>query len=531
MTFDLLIRNGLVLDGSGSEAQRADVGIRADRIEAVGHLEGAEAARVIDAQGQAVSPGFIDTHVHSDVMILANPQHAPKLCQGVTTEVLAQDGLSYAPLSPANLQFYRRYLAGAFGNPDIAWDWSSVAEFRARFDRTVAVNTVYLVPHGAVRLEVLGMRDAPLVGDDLKRAQAIVEQGMDEGAVGFSTGLSYYPNSYADTDELVELCRPVAKRGGPYVTHIRTVFRDEPIDPVEETLEIGRRSGVGVHFSHFRTAPASAGKVAELMAAIDVAQAQGVEVTLDTYPYPSGAGFGLAFLPPWSQEGGVDDIVARLNNPTQRASIIAEMAGTRDAIQPQSWDERIFSHLPSPHNRELVGRSFSEAARLRGYAQVEELLCDLLAEEALEVGNFQAPPPQPIWERIERDIMELFARPNYMVGSDSVPAGDHPHPRLYGTFPRLLGRFRREFGGLSLETLVNRATLAAANRFGLRDRGLLAPGKAADVVIFNPDTLSDTATYEQPHSYPIGIDYVLVNGQIAVQAGKPTGVLAGRPLP
>ena len=241
---DLLIRGGVVIDGSGSKTYPADVAISSGRIEYVGPLEGAQADRVIEAAGVTVVPGFIDSHVHADVMLLHDPQHAAGLCQGVTTEILGQDGLSYAPLSPLNLQLCRRYLAGLNGNPPILWDWSSVAEFRSRFNGTVAVNTAYLIPHNAVRLETTGWRDVPLRGDDLRSAQDIIRRGLDEGAVGFSTGLSYFPGAYSDTDEIVALCRPVAERDSPYVVHLRTVFRAQPFDPVEEALEIGRRSGV-----------------------------------------------------------------------------------------------------------------------------------------------------------------------------------------------------------------------------------------------------------------------------------------------
>ena len=529
--FDVLICGGLVIDGSGAPARPADIGIRGEVIESVGRLDGAEAARIINAADLVVAPGFIDTHVHSDVMILADPQHAPKLCQGVTTEILGQDGLSYAPLSPANLQLYRRYLAGLNGNPDIAWDWSSVAEFRSRFERKVAINTAYLIPHGTVRLEVLGMRDVPLQGEALKKAQRLIEQGMEEWAVGFSTGLSYYPCSYSDTDELVELCRTVAGRQGVFVIHTRTVFRGAPYDPVEEALEVARRSDVKLHFSHFRTHPATAGRPDELLAPVDAAQAQGVDVTLETYPYPSGSSKVIMFLPMWAQEGGPDEILARLADPIQRRRIVAQMPNAIVPSRGITWKDYVYSHIPSAKNRDLVGLDFVEAARRRGVGTPEELICDLLLEENLEVGFRGAPPAPEVWDTMNRDLMQLYSRPNYTVGSDSILVGDKPHPRAYGCFPRLLGRLRRQYGGPTLEALINRATALPAQRFGLKDRGLLQPGKAADVVIFNPDTLTDTATYEDPKRFPVGVEYVLVNGQIAVEQGRPTGVLAGRTLP
>jgi N-acyl-D-amino-acid deacylase len=527
---DLLIRNGMIIDGSGQSAYPGDLAISSGHIEAIGRLDDAQADRVIDAAGMTVVPGFIDTHVHADVMLLHDPQHAAGLCQGVTTEILGQDGLSYAPLSPLHLQLYRRYLAGLNGNPPLLWDWSSVAEFRSRFDGTVAVNTVYLIPHGAVRLETVGWRDVPLRGDDLRSAQDVIRRGLDEGAVGFSTGLSYYPCAYSDTDELVALCAPLADRGLPYVVHLRTVFREQQFDPVEETLQIGQRSGVPVHFSHFRTDTKSAGRAAELIAPIDAAKGMGLDITLELYPYPSGSGKLLMHLPLWVHEGGPDNILARLSERQQRARIKTEL---REQCQRGllDWSYHVLSHIPSSKNRPLLGLSVPEATKERKSASEEDLFLDLLMEEGLEVGYRGATPPSEVWEKIERDEAWLLTRPDYMIGSDAIYVGEKPHPRAYGTFPRVLGTFRRRYALSSLEELVNRATAVPAARFGLKDRGLLQPGKAADVVVFNADALADTATYANPCSLPCGIDYVLVNGRVAVESGKPTGVLAGRALP
>ncbi len=519
-----------MIDGSGTKGYAADVAIHRGRIETVGRLEEAQATRIINATGLVVTPGFIDTHAHSDVMLLHDPQHAAGLCQGVTTEIMGQDGVSYAPLSPLDLQLYRRYLAGFNGNPPIQWDWSTVAEFRAKFDGTVAINTAYLIPHGAIRLGTVGWEDVPLLGSDLEKAQDMIRRGLDEGAVGFSTGLSYFPCSYADTDELVELCRPVAERGYPYVVHLRTVFRDKPFDPVEETLEIGRRSGVPVHFSHFRTDFKTAGQAEKLLAPIDSAQALGLDISLELYPYPSGSGKMLMHLPAWAHSGGPDNTLARLSDRNLRTRLKAELREQRESGLID-WSYYVLSHVPSTKNRHFIGLSATDAVRQGMATNEEDLVLNLLMEEGLEVGYRGATPSNDIWDAMDHDVAWLLSRPNYMVGSDSIYVGEKPHPRAYGTFPRVLGRFRRKFPNLSLEGLVHQVTALPAQRFALKDRGLLKPGLAADIVVFNANTIDDLATYAEPRRFPQGIEYVIVNGRIAVENGKPSGVLAGRALP
>lgn len=287
--FDVIIAGGTVVDGSGAPGYPADVGIVGERIEAIGHLSDAESRRVIDANGMTVSPGFIDSHTHSDAALLIDPQHAAGLRQGVTTEILGQDGLSYAPLSTENYRVYRRYLAGILGEPPADLDMSSVASFRSHYHKKTAINVAYLVGHGPVRLESVGFRDVPLVGDALEKAGRLVREGIEQGAVGFCTGLSYYPNAWSDTSELIELCKAAHEAGGVYVTHLRDVNTDRAFGGggIAEALEIGRASGVPVHFSHHRTTAADAGKVAQRVELIDKAKREGVDCTMELYPYPT----------------------------------------------------------------------------------------------------------------------------------------------------------------------------------------------------------------------------------------------------
>ena len=525
--FDTVVVGGTIVDGTEAPGYRADLGITGEKIEAIGDLSKAGAERVIDATGLTVCPGFIDTHAHSDGMLLVDPQHANGLRQGITTEILGQDGLSYAPLSPENYRVYRRYLAGILGEPPEGLDMSSVEAFRSHYHKKTAINTAYCVAHGAVRLEALGFNDVPLTGEALKKAQRLIREGIEQGAVAFATGMSYFPNSWSDTTEMIELCKATHEAGGVYVTHLRNVNTDRAFGggEVPEALEIGRRSGVRVHFSHYRTQPDSAGMVAERVELIDKAKSEGVDCTLELYPYPSGSSFPLSFLPSYAHEGGPDAIMARLNDTAERRKLIDYL----DNDYPRPLDDAVFTHLPK--NKNLEGMSLPDIAAGRGVS-MGEALCDLLRDEDMQVGYRGAPPHSvAVWRQVSRDALELLSRPDYMVGSDAIPLGSLPHPRAYGTFPRFLGRLRREFGVLSLEQMVQRMTDNPARRFGLTSRGRIEKGYYADIVVFDADHLIDNATYDDPCQFPTGIPFVLVNGRVAVDQERCTGVMAGQAVP
>ena len=520
--FDVVVVGGTVVDGTGAPGYRADVGISGEVVEAIGDLSLSEARRAIDATGLIVSPGFIDTHAHSDGVLLVDPQHANGLRQGITTEILGQDGLSYAPLSAENYRVYRRYLAGLLGEPPEDLDMRSVAAFRSHYHKKVAINTAYCVAHGAVRLETLGFHDVPLTGAALEKAKRLVRDGMEQGAVGFATGMSYFPNSWSDTTEMVELCKVTHEACGVYVTHLRNVNTDRAFGGggVSEALEIGRRSGVRVHFSHHRTQPDSAGQVAERVELIDKAKAEGVDCTLELYPYPTGSSYPVSFLPSYAHDGGPDAIIRRLRDPAERRQLIDHL----DHDYSQLLHDAVFTYLPK--NKHLEGMSLSDTASQRGVS-MGEALCDLLLEEDLQVGYRGAPPASvALWRQVSRDCLELLARPDYMVGSDAIPLGSMPHPRAYGTFPRFLGRLRRQFGILSLEQMVQRMTDNPARRFGLARRGRIEKGYFADIVVFDADHIIDNATYDDPVQFPTGIPFVLVNGQVAVDQERCTGAMA-----
>ena len=522
--FDLMITGGTIYDGTGAPGRRADLGINGEQIAAVDDLSAASAARRIDATGLAIAPGFIDTHTHSEGDLLVNPQHAYGLRQGITTEVMGLDGMSFAPLSPTNHILYRRWLAGLLGDPIEGLQMESVAAFRNNYHRKVAINTAYLIPHSAIRLETVGFTDVPMREDDMAKAKRIIAQGLEEGAVGFSTGGSYYPSPWGTTDEFAELCHTVAAADRIYLVEPRRAELDRAYlgDGVEEGLQVGRQTGVKVHFAHFRTSPANAGQVDELMAAIDAAEAEGIDISLDVYPYPTGSSIPVSILPGWAQEGGPDVILERLGDESERGKIAA-------FLENMDLGDRVFTYLEGLS--ELEGMSLHDIAAQRGRSP-GEAMCELLLETDLRAGYLQAPPvSNRLFQQVSRDCLELLARPDYMACSDITPAGSMPHPRCYGAFPRFLGRLRRQFNVMSLELMIQRMTENPARRYGISKRGRLEQGYFADVVIFDPDTIIDTATYDDPRQYPVGIPYVLVNGQVAVDDAVCTGVMAGHAVP
>lgn len=527
--FDTLIIGGQLIDGTGSPGIRADLGISGDRVAEIGDLRSASARRIIDATGLTLSPGFIDTHVHSDGVLLLDGQHAMGIRQGITTEIIAPDGIGYALLPPEEYKAVRWYNAGVLGLPPEDLDFSSVEAARNNYDRKTACNVAMFLGHGALRMNVIGMRDAPMIGQDLETAKSLLLESLEQGACGFSTGLSYFPNSWGDSEELVELCKVATDFGMPFSIHTRTAYLERGFhnDGIEDALEIGRRSGVKLHIEHYRTAPDNAGQVEKIMEPIERARADGVDITLETYPYPTGAGAPLGAMPGWFHEGRPEDMIARLADPETKKKLVKYM---QEAAGLGSLDGFMWTSIESEANKHLEGMAFPDIAAERGVS-VEEMVCDLMLEEKLMVGFRGIPTPSvKLWRQVEEDVMELLARDDFMVGSDACPVGGMVHPRAYGTFPRIVGRLRRRYGH-PLEQVIQRVTQNPATRFGLKDRGTLEVGKFADIVVFNDETISDQATFEDPAVYPVGINYVLVNGDVAVDHERCTGVLAGRAIP
>jgi len=526
MNVDLAITGGRILDGTGSPAQWANVAVQGERICYVGPEREVNARRTIDAKGMVVSPGFIDVHTHSDLVPLADPRCGAKIMQGVTTEVIGQDGLSYAPLTDDTLPYFRTTLKALNGDPPgIEWDWRSVAEYLDRFDRRVAVNVAFLAPHGNLRAAVLGLEDRAPSHDELDEMQRLLDRAMREGAFGLSTGLTYAPCSFGDANELAGLCEVVARHGGYFAPHMRN-YGAEMEAAVEEVIEIAARAGAPLHLTHFHASFSTGkGKADFYLERIDAARRAGLDVTLDAYPYLAASTFLAGLLPSWAHEGGPDRLLCRLTESETRERIRREMeVSGSDGLQklPAEWETIVVSDVKSERNAGLVGLSFAEIAKRLGKAPFD-CLADLLVEERLTVSCL-------LFIGHEENLQKLMGDPALMAGSDGLLVGRRPHPRAWGTFARYLARYVRELGVLSLPECVRKMTSLPARRLGLADRGTLRPGMMADLVVFDPDRVQDTATYENPKSHPEGIPYVIVNGQVVKDNDELTGSLPGRAL-
>ena len=524
--YDVIVENGTVVDGSGGPGYAATVGIRDGRLEIVRELtEQPEAGRRIDATGLVVAPGFIDLHSHSGLMIFADPLHEPKVRQGVTTEVIGVDGLSYAPIpDPADLEALAHMNAGLDGRPDIAYDWGSVVSYLDRLDGLrPSVNLAFLVGNSALRMAVIGWEDVEATDSDVRDMRAMLREAMEEGAIGLSSGLDYPPGAYASTDELAELTNEAARHGGFYHTHVRYSLGDRYLDPFREAIEIGRR-GEGpshvTHFYHRQTFPDGPGP---MLALVDDARAEGLDVTFDSYPYEWASTRLLIMIPPWVQAGGPVRTKSRLSDMGVRNRIRRELAerGVQYAGR-RAWDDVRLGAFTRPELLEYEGRTLGDVIAERG-ADAVDVLCDLLLEEDLRVNQVTPGP----WTETLRDFIR---HPVGMIGTDSTFVGARPSPRTYGSFPRVLGQFVREESLVSLEEAVRFMTSAPAARLGLADRGLVQDGFVADLVVFDPARVRSNATYDEPRQYPTGIEWVLVGGEVVVEAGEHSGARSGRVL-
>jgi N-acyl-D-aspartate/D-glutamate deacylase len=529
-SYDLLLLGGRIVDGTGNPWFIGDVGIRGNRIAAVGHLQDATAKRAIDARGLVVAPGFIDMMGQSEYTVLVDPRVPSKITQGITTE-LTGEGASVAPQTPFTVKDLMPELEGL----SVRIDWTDFDGYFARLmKKGTAVNFAHLVGAAQVRQAVLESDNRPPSATELTRMEGLVARAMRQGAFGLSTALIYPPGSFAKTDELIALARVAARFGGFYASHIRNEG-DDLLPAIDEAARIGREAGLPVEIWHLKAAgQQNWGRMRDAIAAIEAARASGVDVTADIYPYTASMTGLAASLPPDASEGGNEALVARLKDPAERVRLRREIEGPS-----QGWenlfhnigraDRILIAGVHLPANKKYQGKRLSEIATLRGVDPIDAMF-DLLAEEngAVDAVYF---------EMSEEDVRRALGVPWIAFNCDAsgvspegVLGSTMTHPRAYGSFPRVLGHYVREEKLLTLEEAVRRMTSLPAQRLGLRDRGLVREGMFADLAVFDPATVIDRATYEQPHRYSEGMVYVLVNGDPVVDKGRITGHLPGRVL-
>lgn len=527
MPYDLLIRGGTLYDGSGSPGVAADLAIEGGRIARIAARIDAPARRTLDAQGLAVAPGFIDIKTHSDFTLPINPKAESKVRQGVSTEIIGHCGFSVAPCLPGKVALLKDYLSASA--PWLPFRELSFPEYLDTFPAT-SVNAGMLVGHNTLRLMVMGMAQRAPSAAELAAMEALLEEGLRAGALGMSTGLFTAPGSYAERDEILALGRVLARHNAAYFTHLRDEA-NHVLEALEEAIEVGATCGVHVEVVHFKCSGVDNwGKVSRALAIIEAARARGVDIDVDAYPYTAGSNPLKNILPQWVQAGGVEAMLERLRLRETRARIRRDIAaaGLNNWGRIESWDRVQIS--VTPQLPQFAGRTIGELARERGIDPVDAL-CDFLVEDRGATRVL-------VTSIAEEDVRTLLRSPSVLVGSDGNCVATYgtvsqglPHPRFYGTFPRVLGRYAHEEQLVPLELALHKMTGATARALKLADRGLLRERYRADLALFDPADFKDQATYDHPHQYPTGArTTVIVNGVPVVENARHTGALPGRVL-
>jgi N-acyl-D-amino-acid deacylase len=521
--FDLVIKNGILVDGISDEAFQGDIGIIVEHIKQIGNIKEALGKTIIDAKDRIVSPGFIDIHTHTDIEILINPKAESKIRQGVTTELAGNCGGSAFPMKQPLPDYEKRLAEEA----NITVDWIDLEGYHAAIkNRGSAVNHATLLGQGTLRSHVMGNDQREPTEEEMDRMKKLVAAAMEQGAFGLSTGLEYTPSGFAETQELIELCKVVAKYGGLYASHIRSEDK-AALEAVGEAIHIAESASLPLQIAHFKAVgKTNWWKLPKMIDLVERAAERGLEVTADRYPYIAYS-TGLTILyPQWALDGGLEQLIKRLKDAKTRQSMKAE---TLKKVAGYGWDKIVVSNLHKKHNQWLIGKSVGEAAATKN-EDPYEFMCDLIIDEEFNVSH--------IGFGMNEETTEIVLKhPLVMLGSDGsslAPYGPlsegKPHPRNYGTFPRFLGYYVRERKLLTLPEAIKKMTSLPAAKLGLKDRGALKQGNFADIVVFDSKTIADKATFIEPHQYPVGIDYVFVNGTTVIDHGKHTEKLPGKVL-
>ena len=523
---DILAQNGTVVDGSGAPGYRADVAIDGDRIAEVGVLEGAQAATVIDASGCVVTPGFVDMHSHTDFTLPVLPTADSLVHQGITTAVIGQCGASPAPL----LEDTRQQVIATLAREDVPMPWDEWSTFGSYLEHLTqigtSINVAPLVGQGMVRWGVMGLVADPPTEEQMTRMQNEVVKAMESGAIGVSTGLIYPPGCYASTEELVAFTQPAGERNGFYFSHIRGES-ETLLESIAEAIRIGRETGAAVQISHFKAARrANWSKAPHALELIDQARAEGLDVTADMYPYPASSTGLATLLPQWVREGGNEATLKRLADAETRLKIVSDMRSS-GRLRTTEWDKILISGCPK--NRDYEGHAVADLAD-EANKPPHEWVFDALLETEMGMGMIA-------FTMSEENRKLALRHPAMMIGTDGSGLATEgplsqglPHPRSYGTFPRVLAHYVREQGVISLEEAVRKMSGLPAQKLRWADRGLVRKGYRADLVVLNPDTVADLATYEAPHQYPVGIPHVIVNGKLVIHNSTHTKARPGSVL-
>lgn len=523
--FDIVIANGRILDGAGNAWFKGDIGIKDGKIMRIGRLHDAEAAEMIDAAGLYVSPGFIDIHSHSDAVPLMTKQDTGKLLQGVTTEVVGVCGVSMTPWSSEYLDLLKKYCAPFFSGANLSWNWPEVKDYLAEVEKANPIlNFGCFVGHGTIRIAVMGFADREPTADELERMKQLAVQAVKDGAYGMSSGLVYPPGIFAKPAEIIAICQAIAPFGCIYETHIRTET-DGVVDAVREAIEVAEKAGIPVQIAHHKTAGvANWGKSAQTLKLISEARDRGLDVTYDVYPYVAASTSLVSLLPPWMHEGGIQKLLGRLESADNRARIKRELEeglpNWQNFYKASGWDKILVSSVKK--NKGYEGKTMAEIAAGKVIDPADALF-ELLLEEEGDVLMV-------LFMMSEDDVTAILQHPAAMVGSDGIYSAGKPHPRYYGTFPRILGKYVRHDKALSLAEAVRKMTSFPAQRLNINDRGLIKEGMWADITIFDAAIVEDKATFMEPQQAPAGIRHVIVNGKTAVRNGQYNGVLAGKAL-
>ncbi len=525
--FDLLIKKATLIDGTGtSDMLVVDIGIEDGCITAMDASIQGEARQVIHAQGLVAAPGFIDIHSHGDVAVLEPLETEIKLRQGVTLEVLGNCGSSVAPFDKDSRDSVLGNLFSDIGLRERGVTWTSVDEYADQLKQNgLSINVMSLVGHATLRVAAMGMSAKAANAGQMGRMNQLLAQAMDDGACGMSTGLIYAPGCYANTEEVLELADVLHQKGGFYASHMRNEA-GLILDAVDEVIQIGQAADIPVHISHLKVAgPTNRPLVDSVISRIETARQKGLDITCDVYPYYCSSTTLLALLPPWSLEGGTASLLHRLDDTSMRTRIIHEiqtgLPGWENMYHNAGWEKITIAAIQGSERKHYQGRTLGSLARDEGCDPFEWILDLIIAEKGRKITIISE-------SMNEADVIRFLTLPFTMIGSDGLPGDGRPHPRLYGTFPRVIRRFVNELGVLTLPEAIHKMTGMTAGRLGLTDRGRLAVGCRADVILLDPGNVIDNATFDEPRQYPSGIETVIVDGEVIIHGGEHTGRTPGQ---